>query len=729
MLMLLIPLYFVSLHEAEQRTLDIAGDTLKNGMELFEKSLQSAATAADSLWRESRVYKLSFLSESISPADAYAIYEGLQSYQATACTLSMCVDTGMHFSNGALIAGKLFFRTAQDAFSPLLSSSYIYEYDGMTLHDFEQWMDLLDITGRPLSLTSLRMGTRRTGIEDRIVYALSLPLNTPANSTFFYASYNAQDLLNLLVLAQYQDACALTLCDSQGHAFLSHCTTSSDRMVEVTYESPLYRLNATLRIDRAVFSSQMHAFRATLLAGAIFYAFIGFALSLLFSWHNTKPVVKVIHAAEQTGLESGVALEPPLQPVNSYQYIHSLIDSMGREVTAARHKQELQMVQLQESMFDRLLRGDLHHESGLNQARSFFPDFPACSCMILVRLLHSHQMDIATFSDAQLRLNDIIKSHLPSGVRIHLFSNLTVLICPCEETRYHEMCSGIISGFMPHLSEQTDLNVRFAVSTPLHDISELSRVFQQLRHLLHIVGDTDESVFFAQESEPTAAQEHSYSSTRFYEILLRGEGAVALALMEEDVRRLKQDGIAHETEIQQLFFIYRHELMRVREEFQLTAPAGITPPALPDYLPQLSVDELFGELRRCGCALSECINASRVSERESFERRLLSYIDAHLSDPTLCIQSVIDPFSISESTLRNILSRTAGMNFSEYVEHHRMHKAQLLVERSVMPVSQIPQQCGYASANTFYKAFKRHFGMSPSSLRAQAQSGADSASE
>lgn len=721
LMLLLVPLYLVSLREAEERTLNTASETLHSGMSVLEAALKSAVTAADTLYAHRDVSQLGLLGDTLSPQDAYAVREALNTYRAIAGALPFTTESGLHYANGSMIAGNRFFLHAQDAFDSGFPSAYIYEHEGALGQSFSQLLEYLDITGRPYSLTGLRWGRLYAQLRDSFVYAVALPLNTAAKSTFFYAVYDAGEIADLLVLPQYQRSCRLTLTGADGKAFLVYDTAAEQdaRFVEVSCQSPLYTLTATLQIDRAVFSGQLHAFRAMMLIIAAAYILIGILLALLFSWRNSQPMARVIHAAEQTGIKSGVTLDAS-QPVNSYQYIHALIDGMGREISAAHRKQELQRVQLQESMFDRLLRGDLYHESSLKQARSFFPDFPACSCMILMRLLHSHEMDIATLSDAQLRLSDVFKSHLPPDMRVHFFSNLTVLICPCEEAHYQETCANLIASLTPHLSRHPDLAVRFAVSTPLHGIDELSRVFQQLRHLLHIVGDTGESVFFMQDSEPTAAQAHSYSSTRFYEMLLRGECDVALSLMEEDVRRLRQGATADETEVQQLFFIYRHELMRVKEEFALTAPADLSLPALPDYLPQLSVDEMFGELRCCCRALCECINSSRVSERESFERRLLAYIDEHLSDPTLCVRAVIDQFSISESTLRNILVQCAGVNFSEYVENHRMRQAQLLVEHSTIPVGQIPQQCGYASANTFYKAFKRCFGVSPSVLRAQA---------
>lgn len=46
-----------------------------------------------------------------------------------------------------------------------------------------------------------------------------------------------------------------------------------------------------------------------------------------------------------------------------------------------------------------------------------------------------------------------------------------------------------------------------------------------------------------------------------------------------------------------------------------------------------------------------------------------------------------------------------------------------------LPVHQIATNCGFALTNSFYKAFKRRFGTSPSALRASANAELDCESD
>jgi two-component system response regulator YesN len=46
-----------------------------------------------------------------------------------------------------------------------------------------------------------------------------------------------------------------------------------------------------------------------------------------------------------------------------------------------------------------------------------------------------------------------------------------------------------------------------------------------------------------------------------------------------------------------------------------------------------------------------------------------------------------------------------------------MERARLLISSTTLSVEEVSQMVGYADASNFYKAFRAHFGESPSSVR------------
>ena len=72
---------------------------------------------------------------------------------------------------------------------------------------------------------------------------------------------------------------------------------------------------------------------------------------------------------------------------------------------------------------------------------------------------------------------------------------------------------------------------------------------------------------------------------------------------------------------------------------------------------------------------------------------------------------------MSDKAVQRLMRGATGMTFFEYLYHRRMEKAKVLLEETDLPIQEISNQCGYASLNTFYKAFQRTYAATPSSMR------------
>ena len=67
--------------------------------------------------------------------------------------------------------------------------------------------------------------------------------------------------------------------------------------------------------------------------------------------------------------------------------------------------------------------------------------------------------------------------------------------------------------------------------------------------------------------------------------------------------------------------------------------------------------------------------------------------------------------------LTQFLKDQTGKSFTEYVEELRLSRAMELLRGSELGITEISVQCGFSTQNTFYKAFRRRFGISPSAVR------------
>lgn len=80
-------------------------------------------------------------------------------------------------------------------------------------------------------------------------------------------------------------------------------------------------------------------------------------------------------------------------------------------------------------------------------------------------------------------------------------------------------------------------------------------------------------------------------------------------------------------------------------------------------------------------------------------------------------EKLAQQLGMSSATLRRRL-QAENTSFTNLLQEVRMARALSLVMTSTQAISEVAAQCGYESLTSFSQAFKRHFEISPSELRA-----------
>ena len=123
------------------------------------------------------------------------------------------------------------------------------------------------------------------------------------------------------------------------------------------------------------------------------------------------------------------------------------------------------------------------------------------------------------------------------------------------------------------------------------------------------------------------------------------------------------------------------------------------------------------------------IYAARHSEEESSAEKEMSkkpkhrkiddvarYITDNCTKP-ISLESVADAFYINKCYLSRIFKEITGFTINEYINVHRIGKAQQLLTSSDLSVTEIAAECGYESITYFEKVFKTYREVSPLKYR------------
>ena len=95
---------------------------------------------------------------------------------------------------------------------------------------------------------------------------------------------------------------------------------------------------------------------------------------------------------------------------------------------------------------------------------------------------------------------------------------------------------------------------------------------------------------------------------------------------------------------------------------------------------------------------------------------IIRYIGEHYADREMCLSFLAQKFSLSEAYISRIIKTNTGVTYAEYVETMRMKKAVELLITTRLRIDEVASAVGYES-NTFFKAFKRHYNITPSAYR------------
>ncbi len=103
-------------------------------------------------------------------------------------------------------------------------------------------------------------------------------------------------------------------------------------------------------------------------------------------------------------------------------------------------------------------------------------------------------------------------------------------------------------------------------------------------------------------------------------------------------------------------------------------------------------------------------------DRELFCYRVMNYIDSHIYS-IRSLTELAEVFRYSYNYLSNLFCNATGETLVGYYRKRRLQVARLHLAERGATVSGVAQALGYSSVYTFSRAFKEHFGYSPSEVK------------
>ncbi|MDJ0683508.1 MAG: AraC family transcriptional regulator ligand-binding domain-containing protein [Alphaproteobacteria bacterium] len=161
-------------------------------------------------------------------------------------------------------------------------------------------------------------------------------------------------------------------------------------------------------------------------------------------------------------------------------------------------------------------------------------------------------------------------------------------------------------------------------------------------------------------------------------------------------------------------------------------PPPASPSALEDILPtniQYDADfiglalpkELLALQRRSGLPLSgvtvsDALRARHHQPSEKFEAAVEEIIRVQIATGQVCLDAAARSLDLGVRTVQRTLD-AAGLDFRHMTSRVRMEIAHEHVRETDLPLGVIAESLGYTNQFNFSRAFRKHFGQSPSKVR------------
>ncbi len=93
-------------------------------------------------------------------------------------------------------------------------------------------------------------------------------------------------------------------------------------------------------------------------------------------------------------------------------------------------------------------------------------------------------------------------------------------------------------------------------------------------------------------------------------------------------------------------------------------------------------------------------------------RKATKYISENYSHP-ISVEKIAEQAGVSQNYLNKLFSDEYAMTVNEYLNHYKIFKAKMLLEKTDIPIAQVAAQVGYNNKQSFNKNFFRFVEMSP----------------
>lgn len=132
--------------------------------------------------------------------------------------------------------------------------------------------------------------------------------------------------------------------------------------------------------------------------------------------------------------------------------------------------------------------------------------------------------------------------------------------------------------------------------------------------------------------------------------------------------------------------------------------------------PTTSIREILAAMGRLTDAAIAMIAGAAAGKETNAIGKIKTYVDEHYGEEIGLVE-LAQQFHLNATYLSRVFKKEMGVNLNDYINRLRLERAAVLLLDTSLSMESIAESVGYGSAKYFFKRFKDHFGMTPSTYK------------
>lgn len=495
-------------------------------------------------------------------------------------------------------------------------------------------------------------------------------------------------------------------------------TIQGKKMIATAVTTPNYTYVAVQ--SKNVVLKKVHDLKLIQVAVLLLSALLGMVVAIFFAKRNAKPLQEIITNLPEDENRSG----------DIFEIIKSAIEDLKHNNAGLRMTIRQQIPLLTSTFLSRLINAEFNSSEEIEQLCRYLP-IPVAEHMYSILII---KVDTSFNSYDSLDLT--IVSTFKHLVRQTLTSvdedisycdideqQLAVLLSfpLCGEEQFKQRAEKLVSIIHGKISGNIVDSIVITGGSVVRRLIDVADSYEtaKLAYRTHVANVHSSILWYEKNGDYRVAY---YFPTDIQNKLMNNVKQGNKQAVKENLETLFQHNLIKNslsTSFQKLFI---YELLGII--VKLSAQMGLEERMHNHLISDMDHIDRYGELKQIKTImesfyqLCDMVNSKSDRQNMGITQQILAYVESQYTNDTLSLSSIANHFNMNESYLSYTFKQQNGIKLSVYIENLRIQKAKELLAQTSLTISQIAEEIGYLSANSFCRAFKRVTGINATTFRA-----------